>query len=718
MSIVESPSTSLLSSELDSCYGASGLDDSFSFESPKIHNTEEMNCNQKEKVKSKTIEKMEKVQQEGTKNRHKKRKKKIKKTNTMGNTKMVNKKEENKDEVKYYQDLSKQFSQKLIVIDKQDILESDRSTSLDLEEYLTLGTQEMKSLGLISFQRKPIKKRTRKKIQFQTKRKSQSFAFGNTYRGQQKFDQFSKINEPDTKQDGNTDFQLRKIQDIIANPLDLEKEMEKVKTKRKKFKKWLSDNKDKESRGKEDERGRRNRPFINFIRIEKSQQKNKHKQKRKFKYSRFTTTSKPIEGFAKQYLPNEHEKKSKKGLLRKKPQSFQSQLSYSPNGLQSPLLLFPSEKENKKAIKLFEYLLFFMGEKKYVKKLTKKLKKKKKKKKTTISLTFEQNEAVKKIIRAGLKNKNMRDEIYLQISKQTINNENPNSNIRAWGALCLITESFPPSVQVKEYIHKIFDHFIQTDGGYIKRYAEYAQMKLKAISKKKSGFSIPSDNKIRRIYAVPFDPIVFNVTLEQCMQIQQKFYPNEIIPHILIFLIEKIKQNGGLQSEGLFRVPGNAKKIAELQDMLDKGDYEITDKEMNHPFVFASTLKLWLRELNQPIIPFKYVEQIINIKITNIDEIIQIAEKLPKLNQYSLAYLINFFKQLLNHKTIQKTKMDLQNLVLMFAPNLVRCENTKDLQFLVKLTKQRNVFLQVLIQKWDLQGIIDEIFLVDTSNDY
>ncbi|KAJ6243307.1 rho gtpase activation protein [Anaeramoeba flamelloides] len=316
---------------------------------------------------------------------------------------------------------------------------------------------------------------------------------------------------------------------------------------------------------------------------------------------------------------NEYAKKNfspkKKRLLRRKNKPHHSQLIYSPQKLQSPILKFDQVKDSKLAVDLFEYLLYFMGEKKYVKKFkrksptslsnttnistaTQKTKKKMKTATTTAAAAitttqtptntkqknktegvtnntntnnktnsrqlpikpnkqFEQNDAIKKIIKVGLTNKNLRDEIYIQICKQTTNNPNLHSNLRAWGALCLVTQSFPPSEKLSSVMIQLFESYNQSQDKFIRRYARYAQIKLESILPKKSGFLIPTDEMIRRIFAVPYDPIIFNVTLEDCMISQKKFYPNEIIPYIIIYLIKKIKQTGGLTKEGLFRVPGN-----------------------------------------------------------------------------------------------------------------------------------------------------------------
>ncbi|KAJ3441885.1 rho gtpase activation protein [Anaeramoeba flamelloides] len=477
----------------------------------------------------------------------------------------------------------------------------------------------------------------------------------------------------------------------------------------------------------------------------------------------------------------------KKRLLRRKNKPLHSQLNYSPQKLQSPILKFDESKDSKLAVDLFEYLLYFMGEKKYVKKFKKKsstslsnttnintttpktktkmktkmktktktktkAKAKTKTKTATAATTttttkpssktkqnkqtevvtnntntnnkttsrqlpikankqFEQNDAIKKIIKVGLTNKNLRDEIYIQICKQTTNNPNLHSNLRAWGALCLVTQSFPPSEKLSIVMIQLFESYNQSKDKFIRRYAKYAQIKLESIKSKKSGFLIPTDEMIRRIFAVPYDPIIFNVTLEDCMLSQKKFYPNEIIPYIIIYLIKKIKQTGGFAKEGLFRVPGNTQKTYELKDMLDRGTYDeqIEDPEMNHPFVYASLLKLWIRELYEPLIPIKFYQQILNQELDT-EGIIQIIERLPALNKLSLAYVISLFQEMQNDSILKVTKMNIENLVLMFAPNIIKFKyDHKDLFLYQKMSQKQKKIISELILNWDVKPYLLQI---------
>lgn len=55
-----------------------------------------------------------------------------------------------------------------------------------------------------------------------------------------------------------------------------------------------------------------------------------------------------------------------------------------------------------------------------------------------------------------------------------------------------------------------------------------------------------------------------------------------------------------MKHEGLFRIPGNAKKVAKLKAAFDAGEVDLTDFDKD-PHSLAGALKQYLRELPDPI---------------------------------------------------------------------------------------------------------------------
>lgn len=63
----------------------------------------------------------------------------------------------------------------------------------------------------------------------------------------------------------------------------------------------------------------------------------------------------------------------------------------------------------------------------------------------------------------------------------------------------------------------------------------------------------------------------------------------------------------GLHEVGIFRLPGQASRIQALKELYDSGSQEdfSTSEDMH---TVASLLKLYLRELPEPVVPFGFYE--------------------------------------------------------------------------------------------------------------
>lgn len=57
------------------------------------------------------------------------------------------------------------------------------------------------------------------------------------------------------------------------------------------------------------------------------------------------------------------------------------------------------------------------------------------------------------------------------------------------------------------------------------------------------------------------------------MRDQSASHPTDKIPVILPFLANVILQLNGLESEGIFRIPGDGDVVAELKSRMDRGHY-------------------------------------------------------------------------------------------------------------------------------------------------
>ncbi|TFK87015.1 RhoGAP-domain-containing protein [Polyporus arcularius HHB13444] len=272
----------------------------------------------------------------------------------------------------------------------------------------------------------------------------------------------------------------------------------------------------------------------------------------------------------------------------------------------------------------------------------------------------------------GLSHGELRDEIYCQVMKQLNGNPNPESTFKGWQFLCVLLVTFPPSKNFEAYLRTYIQQATNHHAGRVDVMAKYCLRRLAYISKKGPRGKPPSAAEIETASDAAFNPSIFGESLDTVFRLQERNYPDKKVPIILPFLADGILALGGTKSEGIFRVPGDGDLVSELKLRIDKGYYSLDG--VDDPHVLASLLKLWLRELCDPLVP----DELYNDCITNSHDpeaCVQIVHRLPTINRRVVLFVISFLQLFLEEKTQAVTKMTSVNLALVMAPNLLRCNS-------------------------------------------
>ncbi|XP_068597268.1 rho GTPase-activating protein 22 [Brachionichthys hirsutus] len=180
---------------------------------------------------------------------------------------------------------------------------------------------------------------------------------------------------------------------------------------------------------------------------------------------------------------------------------------------------------------------------------------------------------------------------------------------------------------------------------------------------------------IRRAIWAPMGGGIFGQHLEETMLHDAQCDPQRLVP-VLVEQCACFMREHGLKEEGLFRAPGQTNHVRELQDAFDRGEKPVFDSATDVHTV-ASLLKLYIRELPEPIIPFsKYTQFLSCAQLLTKDSVMGVVElgkqvkSLPQVNFNLLKYICKFLDEVQSHSN--ENKMSVQNLATVFGPNILR----------------------------------------------
>ncbi|CAF3677552.1 unnamed protein product [Rotaria socialis] len=360
-------------------------------------------------------------------------------------------------------------------------------------------------------------------------------------------------------------------------------------------------------------------------------------------------------------------------------------LSWSKEPITKPLLRTMDKVLKKEAPEIFKLIQTYMGDKKskQIASLN-----------TCLELTTK-----------GWSLPTIRDELYLQLIKQTSYNINAESLQRGWELMAVCLSFFPPSSKFQSLLEKYIS--LQTNGESdtpevpISIYANVCLKRLEKILQTgpKKGLKKPTFEEIELSKHTIHFPSMFGATLEEVMAMQRTRFPERRLPWIQTILSEEVLRLNGAQIEGIFRVPGDLDGVNALKVKCDQ--WQLPSLEDAH--LPASLLKLWYRELAEPLIPSIFYEQcILNCDIP--DTCIRIVNSLPDINRAVLTYLIRFLQVFGAAENVVITKMDVNNLSMVFAPNILRCDS-EDAKVIFENARKEMLFIKILILNLDTNSI-------------
>ena len=128
-----------------------------------------------------------------------------------------------------------------------------------------------------------------------------------------------------------------------------------------------------------------------------------------------------------------------------------------------------------------------------------------------------------------------------------------------------------------------------------------------------------------------------------------------------------------LKTDGVYRQSGNLSVVQKIRLQIDQGNLNCLDT-VDDVHVLTGALKLFFRELKEPLIPWEAVEKLLSAinlpsKKSRLRTIKEIVGRLPATHFSTLIYLLNHLDKVTQYKEVNR--MASPNLAIVFGPTLM-----------------------------------------------
>uniref|UniRef100_A0A147BSQ5 Putative rho gtpase-activating protein 21 isoform x3 n=1 Tax=Ixodes ricinus TaxID=34613 RepID=A0A147BSQ5_IXORI len=168
---------------------------------------------------------------------------------------------------------------------------------------------------------------------------------------------------------------------------------------------------------------------------------------------------------------------------------------------------------------------------------------------------------------------------------------------------------------------------------------------------------------------------------------------NQYVPW-LVSLCTRVVEAKGLETVGVYRIPGNSAAVAALSAAANGGldQLDLGDPRWGDVHVVSSLLKAFFRQLPDPLAG-RYARFIAAARGTQgaqrLAALRALVHELPIHNFETLKFLMQHLKKVVAHSTTNK--MEARNLAIVFGPTLVRTADNSMLTMITDMSHQCHI---------------------------
>ncbi|XP_059404536.1 rho GTPase-activating protein 25-like [Carassius carassius] len=196
---------------------------------------------------------------------------------------------------------------------------------------------------------------------------------------------------------------------------------------------------------------------------------------------------------------------------------------------------------------------------------------------------------------------------------------------------------------------------------------------------------------------------VFGKSLSDIMVYEKKF-GSRLVPILVEKCAEFIREHG-LIEEGIFRLPGQDNQVKQFREAFDAGERPSFPSDTDVHTV-ASLLKLYLRELPEPVVPWTQYQAFLDSTLmldaataAGKEKLEEQISLLPKVNYNLLSYICRFLFEVQQNSKVNK--MSVENLATVMGVNLFKPQ-VEDAISMMKGTPMIQKVMTVMIRHHEL----------------